>query len=841
MADVLKQHGGTALQTRKIPPDVPNDENDEFPIGDDAGGGTDGGGQTGSPTDAAPGTNGAGKCADKPAGGGGKAPGGSGGGGKPGGGGGGKPGGKTAGGGGGGKPAGDPSGGGKPAGDSGGAAKPADAPVPPALAGKSAKECAEFATSALSKLEGLEAQAKTIASASEKFVTDAQAGKKAAEDAQTKADETEKALPPVPTVAAPTGADDKQKYESALKISGDVDKVAADAAIQCVALKATPGSAKEGQEDVNRIQEAASQNAETLKTYASQATGHASGAAGAASEAQKAASDARQKADKAAKDKSPDKDDLKKKADEEAKDAKAASDAATKAQTIAQAIGEMSKKMEADSATINTLKTETTAIVDAVTAKGDSADSKLTPYEEASQKAEEQEAECKAKLSEDDAKAILEKRYEELGGDAALKRLLDEADKYFNNETEMMRAAVKDWKEDQFRELEKMSAANTQDLEQFKKTQKGLQEFSDRETPLSKKISERIDKLGDKKDTQRGKEIAFEYSMREGELGEADHLLSQYKGIIEKTEAVKEQIDGRYGPIKEAHDANERYLKARETEFDNQIELETMSLEKKVETLESTPEAQIKKFVELMRAEKERIVAESVDDIKLQAQSFDAPRETKELKPIDWSGLEKALAYVESKTVEELKGDDAGLAKVQEAYDKAGGDAALFKKLHDEWQQLKLQHDERVQSANKRSESNTEKLRVRLNEASASEAKTKEEVESLKSHHDEAKAELEEILKVPESDRTTEQRAREKFLKREVPRLEKEFEAEQSRLSTITTNKESIEKLMTSQKEQIEAVQDDDHDLLIEPAMGQLAAVPLRSKYVKLTGKEPPA
>jgi hypothetical protein len=45
---------------------------------------------------------------------------------------------------------------------------------------------------------------------------------------------------------------------------------------------------------------------------------------------------------------------------------------------------------------------------------------------------------------------------------------------------------------------------------------------------------------------------------------------------------------------------------------------------------------------------------------------------------------------------------------------------------------------------------------------------------------------------------------------------------------------------MNSQKEQHEAVQDDATDMLVEPVMGELASVPLRSKYVKLTGKEPP-
>jgi hypothetical protein len=626
-----------------------------------------------------------------------------------------------------------------------------------------------------------------------------------------------------------------------MKISADAHKVSADAYIQTETIRSQKGAAKDGQEKTDRIHEAAKQNPETLKTYAEQATGLASGAAGTISCAEKAASEAKQKADKAAKDKSPDKDDLKKKADEEAGYVKAAREAASKAQTISQSIGEMSKKMEVDAATVSTAKTETTTIADAVAAKGDGADIKIKPYEEAAQKAEDQEAEAKAALSEDEAQAILQKRYDELGGDPALKRVLDEADKMYTNETESMRAEIKDWKNDQYRELDKMTTTNAQDLEQYKKIQKGLKEFVDREDPLAKKIKDRVEKLGDKKDTERGKEVSGTFTELESQVAEAQVVHDAFKVIVEKTEKVKSDIEGRYGPIQEKHDASERFLKERQAEFDNTLEMETMDLERKLSTLESAPEAQIKKFVAVLTTEKERIVAETVEDLKLQAQSFEPPRETPELKPIDWSGLEKALAYVESKSVEDLKADDAGLTKVQEEYDKAGGDPALYKKLHDEWQNNQLKIEQKLQAANKRFEGNAEKLRGRLNEAASEEAKLRETVDDLKSQYDSAKQELDDFTNNA-SDLDKQQLAREKHLKREVPQLKKQFEAAQSRLTTVTTNKESIEKLMTSQKEQNDAVQDDDAGTSrYEPVMSEVAAIPLRTKYTKLTGKQPPA
>ena len=86
--------------------------------------------------------------------------------------------------------------------------------------------------------------------------------------------------------------------------------------------------------------------------------------------------------------------------------------------------------------------------------------------------------------------------------------------------------------------------------------------------------------------------------------------------------------------------------------------------------------------------------------------------------------------------------------------------------------------------------------------------------------------------------------AREKYLKREVPQLEKQYEAAKKQLSTVTTNKESIEKLMKTQQEQNDAVQHNDAGAggdLYEPVMSEVAALPLRTKYVKLTGNQPPA
>jgi hypothetical protein len=418
---------------------------------------------------------------------------------------------------------------------------------------------------------------------------------------------------------------------------------------------------------------------------------------------------------------------------------------------------------------------------------------------------------------------------------------LDESDKLFTIETEKMRAEIKDWKADQYRELDKMTVANQQLLDESKKTQQALQEFVDRERPLADAIEARIDNLGDKKETERGKEAEFAYTEFLGVVGDTESMLDAYKTFVEKTDAVQTALDGRSIRIQEVHDASEAYLKERRTEFDNQLELESLTLEQKVDFLEGAYETQIKKFVEQLKAEKERIVAETVDDLKLQAQSFDPPRQVPELKPMDWSQLEQLVTHLESKTVEELKADDPGLAKVQEAYDKAGGDAALFKKLHDEWRQKELEREQRLQSATQHFETTTEKLRGRLSEASASEASARTSAEDAKLQYDVAKAELEEFQKNT-GYKSPQETARKKYLEREVPQLEKQYEAEKARLTSATANKQSIEKLMTAEKERNDAVQDDDYGpILVEPVMGDLAAIPLRSKYVKLTGSQPPA
>ena len=70
----------------------------------------------------------------------------------------------------------------------------------------------------------------------------------------------------------------------------------------------------------------------------------------------------------------------------------------------------MSKKMEADAATVTTAKTETTTITEAVTTKADGMDAKVKPYDDAAQKAKDQEAEVRAKLTDSDAESIMQKR-----------------------------------------------------------------------------------------------------------------------------------------------------------------------------------------------------------------------------------------------------------------------------------------------------------------------------------------------------------------------------------------------------------------------------------------------
>jgi chromosome segregation ATPase len=241
-----------------------------------------------------------------------------------------------------------------------------------------------------------------------------------------------------------------------------------------------------------------------------------------------------------------------------------------------------------------------------------------------------------------------------------------------------------------------------------------------------------------------------------------------------------------------------------------------------------------------MQAEKERIVSEGLDDLKLQAQSFDPPRELPEAKPIDWSGLETVLAHLEKASIEELKADDPKLAKVQEAYDKAGGDPALFKKLHDEWRKKQVNREQQIKGAGKQFEDRTDKFRSRLNEASSGAAKSQKDVSQLESQVNSAKTELQGL-----SDATTplsgQQQARQKKLQRDLPPLELQLKNEQARLAALESNKTSIETLMESEKQRHEAVQDDDFaPPAIEPLQADLASVPVRNKYVMLTGQQPP-
>ena len=113
--------------------------------------------------------------------------------------------------------------------------------------------------------------------------------------------------------------------------------------------------------------------------------------------------------------------------------------------------------------------------------------------------------------------------------------------------------------------------------------------------------------------------------------------------LSRKPKPLRKQSTAGIGTVSEQHEFSEKFLKERQTEFDNRLEADSMPLEEKISTLESGPEVQIKKYVALLKTEKERIVAETVEDLKLQALSFQPPREVRRSNRSTGGALEKRL------------------------------------------------------------------------------------------------------------------------------------------------------------------------------------------------------
>jgi hypothetical protein len=715
--------------------------------------------------------------------------------------------------------------------------------TPTAPAGSGAQRNAESAKKAAADVNALVTQAKTLDTEGKKITTDAQAGKKLVEDARQKADAAAKTLPPVPQVPAPTGNDPDARYDSAIQITGNTRKVQADAETKTSDVREY-GVPEEGPAAVDASLQAAKKQAAKLKELSGKGAEFAQNASASASAAAAAAAESKKKADQAAKENSADKAALATAAQQDAKHAQAAKDAASKAQAESKQLAALSQNADAQVQSIEKIKQETSAASDALNQQITSLGEKLVPYYDAVDKAEQQEA--KAKEEATNPEAVLQKRYEALGGDPELSKALADEDKAFETATDQLRAHMKDWQKDRIRELDEYK----KDLEEVLKGEETIQapmkKWHDREAPLAEKAKADAQALGEKLKTEPGKEVMHEIDEHASLIAKTKHSIDFNEKVFEKVKAARDGLKSRYEDVDKQYEAYEKYARELRTELDNELQMANMSLDDKVNFLQTRPKPVRDRIQKKLESELNRLIKMSGLDTKAEQAEFEPPVEPLQIDPIDWTSIQQRIEKLKNSSLDELQKDDPKLAGIQEEYEKAGGDPALFDKRMAEWKQNVEAGEQADKKRGDEYRARSEKLRDRHSIENQNVKKLEDRCAALENDIAEKDARFKELQKKVDpmvffKDFTPQERAEYQLLERELARLRKDLENQYAILGATRTSQKNAEKLIEQDRQRYEQVVDDDRRSLPKPTSEDIHKMPLRAKYTELTGKPVPA
>jgi chromosome segregation ATPase len=747
-------------------------------------------------------------------------------------------------------PDGKPSGGGAPGADGkpsgGGAADPAGKPAPTIASGSGAKAQAESAQKALADINGLASQIKSAEAEANKLTTDAQAGKKQADDAKRQADAAEKSLPAAPKVPVPTGNDPKAQYESAIQITGDTRKTQQDADAKAATIQEQVGMATEGDAKANVADQAAKQHVEKVKQLVSQGETFASSANTAAGEAANLAAESKKKADQAVKDKAADKDALVKAAQEDTTHAAAAKTAAANAQAALKQLQTSAKNAETQTQNIAKTKEETKAAVDAVTQQDSAFKAKLEPFAAAVDQAEHQEAEYKAKLSEEDAEAILKKKYEELGGDPELEKALADEDKEFQTHVEKYRLQMKDWQKKKIRQLDEHKAKLEGTLKILDAIVPARKKWLDRESPIADQVSAEANSLGEKLKTEPGKELVHEINQWTTEIARLKGTQEFNQKLAEKTKASLETLKERYKDIDKEYEASEKRIKDMRTELDNLLQIKAQPLEQKVDYLQTRPKPVRDRIAKQLESDMDRILRISILDAKAEVVEFQEEVSTDEPPPIEWNPIKERITALKAAKLEDLKKGGPLDAEIQAEYDKAGGDPALLEKRIAAWKS-------EVAAGEELDKGRADDGRKRL-------AKLQEQFEATKYNlqvRETAIDSLNQIITTKETrfkelgtkidphslfkNFSDQEKAEYQLLERALKRHKTELENLRAEYATKVSAKDNAEKLLEQERQRHEQIVDDDRRSVPKPTSEDIHKLPLRAKYTELLGKMPPS
>lgn len=716
--------------------------------------------------------------------------------------------------------------------------------VPAAVAGSGAKAQADAAEAAAAQAQAVVGKVQPLATEVQTLVQDAQKHEQEATAAKTSVDQAVAGLGAPPPVPPPQGADAKGKYDSSIQISGNMRRAQQDANAKSADAQNQKMAAETAAKNADTKAGQANDKAGEARKQADAAKGHAETAAAAAKQAAAEAAKSKAAADKAAKD-DPKKAELQKAAQEDAKEAARAKAAATKAVAAAKQAATSATGAETQAKTAASAKDRAQQAADAVGQSATDIDAKLAPFGQAVTQAETQEAECKNALSAEDAQAVLEKRYEELGGDAELSKALAAEDKEFQTAAEAARAKIKDWQKDRIRELDELKEKLDATVQGGEELNQKLQLWYAREAPISVATNVRVQGLGEKLKTEPAKEVNDLVKVHDANIAKAKSAVEYNEKWLEETRKMRETLKKRYEDVDKAYEPAEKYVKAMGTELDNELEMSSMTLEKKVDFLQTKPRPVRDRIQKQLETRVNQIVAGSIADTMAEKPKFTPEQETFTPDPIDWNPIHSKLTELEGKSLEELQGKDPKLAAIEAEYEAAGGDKALFEKRVAAWKAEVAAREKQDKQASDAYRKESQKLQDRFEKEGTNVTNSEGQRDQLKDTIRRDEARREELLKgvdpVTLVGLSNQERAEVEVLTNAVERNKKKLAAREEILAAQRTAKENAAQLRDQHKERYEAGADDDaYPMPPKPESKDIHDMSLRAKYVELTGKPAP-
>lgn len=721
----------------------------------------------------------------------------------------------------------------------------AEAPAPSAAAestvvspaaGPGAREQADAAEAATSALQVVLDKVKLVETELEAIVEDAEQAARDAAAARTEADASILAIGTPPELSTPDGDAAKARYDASIRITGTLRQAQAGAADRAASAR-TQQVALTTAVDVAGVQhDAAADRVRIAKERRDEATRIAKTAAEHAKRSLTAAQKSKAAAQKAA-DTDPGFASLQKQAKADAGHAARAKAAATKAVGFAKdaAAGVVQVQQSAGAAA---------EARDAARADADRLDrclvgleAELEPFGARIAQAEEQEAGCRAKLSEADALAILQRRYEALGGDPELRKALAAEDAAVRTQIETFRAKAEDFKLDRDRELGRQMERVEATLQAARADVATSRTWHEREDGVLWDHVRRANVLGDKLKTEPGKELLLTLRGTMDLVIEVGRTLEQNELLIEKTEAMRAALRELFADARENHLAANQFADAKGTELDNEIESRAMTLEDKVNYLQARPKDVRERIASELDGRLDVIRAGMLADARAEDALLLEEPEPTHRAPIDWTDIRTQLDEVEGTELEVLRGADPVLVALEKEYEAAGGDAALLKRRVAAWKQ---QVAERVQTDKERSDRYrevSEKLQRQVEDAAERVDKSREAVASIADVIERAE---ERLAVLSSADEMTEQEIFEQTkLHREVSRKENELEARTQLLEGQESTQANAEKLRDQHEERYESTHGEDASPTLEkPSSSDIHELPIRAKFTELTGKE---